>query len=401
MKTEKPEIVFVMPDILGGVCSLNKNIINHASLRKEAYVKVILVSQEAWAWPHPRMQEGFDADEVISFTYSPHENKHAVLKRLSKTFGDAPGALFCNEAIEMEAIYQYGTRKTVYQFIHDFYNLKVAVKYGAITDVFLTHTELFRDALLSSDPMHVRACYLPHGVSIPASVSIAGHEGPLRIVFTGRLVEGKGVQDLFAINRLLLEKGIEVEWTVIGRGTLKHFLEEQWKGEKNIRFASPDTTDEVMELMSGHDIFILPTRFEGSPVTILEALSAALVPIVSDLPGGIREVVREDIGRRVPVGDNRLFAEAIAEFHGDRRKLNELRTNARHLAVSTFDIRVTADRYFSILLQYASFKKDRRDLPPMPVGYGLDRKWLPNTLVSLARMGMSLLRKGRMKVSVS
>jgi glycosyltransferase involved in cell wall biosynthesis len=384
---KKPEIVFVLPDILGGVSSFNRNIINNASLRKRAYVKVILVS--ASGWPHPRITEAFDADEVVAFRYGKYENRHTILKRLNAIFGTDPGAIFCNEAIEMESIYHYGTTKTVYQCIHDFYNLRVAVKFGAIADVFVAHSHLFKDVIMSSDPGQVKAFYLPHGVSIPGRISPIDPSDQLRIVFTGRLVEGKGVQDLYPINQLLQSSGIRAEWTVIGRGPMKSFLEEQWKEETNIRFASPDTTEEVMQIMSKNDIFILPTRFEGSPVTILEALSVGIAPVVSDLPGGIREVVKEDVGRTIPLGNNKLFADAIAELHINRPKLLAMKQNARKLALEKFDIRATSDNYFDLLLQFASFKKEPGKLPPIPVGFRLDQKWLPNALVSFIRKGFS------------
>jgi glycosyltransferase involved in cell wall biosynthesis len=380
---KKPEIVFVLPDILGGVSSFNRNIINNASLRKRAYVKVILVS--ASGWPHPRNTEPMDADEVIDFRYDAAENQYAVLKRLNVLFGPDPGAIFCNEAIEMESIYHYGTAKTVYQFIHDFYNIKLAVKYGAITDVFVTHTQLFRDVLMSSDPGQVKAFQLLHGVNIPAVAALSEPGDHLKIVFTGRLVEGKGVQDIYCINQLLRNRGIKVEWTVIGRGPMKAFLEEQWKEETNIRFAAPDTTEEVMQVMGANDIFLLPTRFEGSPVTILEALSVGIVPVVSDLPGGIREIVKENIGKTIPVGDNERFADAIAELHSDRARLQAMKQNARKLALEKFDIRATSDHYFDLLLQFASFKREPRQLVSIPVGFRLDQKWLPNSLVSFIR----------------
>jgi glycosyltransferase involved in cell wall biosynthesis len=384
---KKPEIVFVVPDILGGVASFNRNIINNASLRKRAYVKLILVS--TLDWPHPRFKEAFDADEVIAFRYDKYENQYAILRRLNAIFGPEPGAIFCNEGLEMESIYQYGTTKTVYQCIHDFYNLKLAIKYGAIADVFVTHSNLFKDVLMSSDPGQVRAFYLPHGVNIRENIAASEPGDQLKIVFTGRLVEGKGVQDLYCISQLLRSRGINVEWTIIGRGPMKAFLDEQWKEEANIRFAAPDTTEEVMQIMSANDIFLLPTRFEGSPVTILEALSVGIVPVVSDLPGGIREIVRENIGRTIPVGNNEGFADAIAELHFDRAKLQTMKQNARNLAVEKFDIRATSDHYFDLLLQFGSFKKQPGQLLSIPVGFRLDQKWLPNSLVSFIRKGLS------------
>ena len=386
MKTGMPEIVFILPDILGGVASFNRNIVNNASLRKQAYVKVILVSE--YEWKHPRITETFDADEVVAFQYGYWENRYAVLKRLSDMIGPDPGAVVCNDALEMGSLYEYGTPKTVYQLVHDFYNLKLAVRYGDLADVFLTHTGLFRDVLISSDPVTVQAFHLQHGVNIPAEPPLSAGASRLKIVFTGRLVESKGVQDIYEIDNLLAKAGVDVEWTIIGRGPLKPLLEEQWKEKSNVRFVSPDTTEELLALMATHDIFILPTRFEGSPVTILEALATGLVPVVSDLPGGIRETVPPEVGRRVPVGDNQQFADTIAGLHRNRELLAALKTEARKQAVAKYDIRVTSDNYFGLLLQYASLKKEHKNRPPLSVGFRLDKKWIPNVVVSLLRRGI-------------
>jgi glycosyltransferase involved in cell wall biosynthesis len=380
---QKPEIIFVVENKLGGVAYLNKNIINNTSLLDQTHVKLILLDQTDSN--HPRFKDHFNAHEIIHFQYSEYENRFAVLKRLAANFGGGEGAIICNDGLEMQAIYKYGTRKTVYQIIHDFYNLKLAVKLGAITDVFVAHTKLFRDVLLSADPEKNDVFYLPHGVTIPAIDPLTKKGAPLKLVFTGRLVESKGVQDLFAINEHLKKKNVEVEWTIIGKGPLKEFLLDQWKQQTNVSFAAPDTSEEVIALMKKSDLFVLPTRFEGSPVTVLEALSAGVVPIVSDLPGGITEIVEENIGRRIPVTDNELFADAIASFHADRDLLLQLKGNGRALAESKFNILTTANDYFNLFLRYAEFKKSHDNLPPLPIGFRLDKEWLPNPLVSFLR----------------
>jgi glycosyltransferase involved in cell wall biosynthesis len=380
---QKPEIIFCVENKLGGVAYLNKNLINNASLAKDAFVKVILLNQTDS--DHPRFKDVFNADEVIEFKYNGYENRFAVLKRLRAQFGSAPGAIICNDGLEMQAIYQYGTNKTVYQIIHDFYNLKLAVKLGAITDVYVAHTRLFRDVLLSAEPAGTQVFFVPHGVTIPPIGSIEKYTGKLRLVFTGRLVEGKGVQDLYGINKHLKERGIEVEWTIIGKGPLKEFLVDQWKSETNVSFASPDTSEEVIALMKQQDLFVLPTRFEGSPVTVLEALGVGIVPIVSDLPAGITEIVDSSIGRRIPIGQNELFAQAIQEMHENRELLQSLKKNGRALAEKQFNILETSNNYFRLFLDYARYKKDHNNLPSLPVGFRLDKEWLPNPLVSFLR----------------
>lgn len=382
----KPEYIFVIEDKMGGVAYFNTNIINNTSLRDQAFIKVILVDQTDS--DHPRFPDKILADEIVRFAYSTRENKFSVLRRLHALLGDTPGAVICNDGLEMEAIYLLGVKKTVYQVIHDFYNIRLAVKFGAITDVYVTHTRLFRDVLLSAAPDTVKSFWLHHGVKIPARTG-AGKDvaRALRIVFAGRLVDSKGVRELYPIDALLRAKGIAVEWTIIGRGPLKDFLLDQWKEESNVRFESPDSNGEVMEIMGLQDIFILPTRFEGSPVTILEALSSGLVPVVSDLPGGISEIVSEDIGRRVSIGDIGGFAGEIAAFHQDRQLLQQLSLNCRKLAEQQFDITRTSDDYFRLFGKFGEFKRTNYDRPPIRIGFRLDRKWLPNAVVRFLRRG--------------
>jgi glycosyltransferase involved in cell wall biosynthesis len=384
IRKKKPEVLFVINDILGGVAYFNRNIINHSSLRSNAYVRVILISQIDSNVN--RLTDLFKADQVLNFEYSSYENKHSVLKRLHERIGNEPGAIICNDGLEMEAIYKLGTNKTVYQIIHDFYNLRLAVKFERIVDVYLAHTRLFRDVLLSADPINIQAYHLFHGVTVGKYPIRPKNNGAIKIIFVGRLVEAKGVQDLFKINEILNKRGVHVEWMIVGQGPLKELLLEQWKDEKNITFSTPKTNEEVLQLMSKHDLFILPTRFEGSPVTILEALSTGLPPIVSNLPGGITEIVIDSIGRRIDVGNNLKFAEAIEEFHYDRELLQKLTVNCISMAVENFDVEKTSDNYFDFFLRFLEYKKDHPNLPPLPIGFRLDKSWLPNVIVKFLRI---------------
>jgi glycosyltransferase involved in cell wall biosynthesis len=380
---QKPEIIFVFPNILGGVAYLNKNIINNTSLKKNSFVKVILTEDKDSQLP--LFPDKIFADEIIRFTYSFTENRYSVLKRFHALLGTNEGAVICNDGLEMEAIYLYGTNKTVFQFIHDFYNIKLAVKFGAITDVFIAHSKLFRDVILSTDPASVQSFHLDHGVTITDLKKNKNVSDQLKIVFTGRLVESKGVQELFLINTILKNRNIAVQWTIIGRGPLDNFLHDQWKDEVNINFASPDTSEEVLKLMAAHDIFILPTRFEGSPVTVLEALSCGAVPLVSDLPGGISEIITDNIGKRIPIGNINLFAEAIIYFNNNREILHEMSVDCRLLAEKKFDIRNTSDNYFALFTEYKKYKKEQKQRMPLQVGFRLDKKWLPNFFVQFLR----------------
>ena len=72
------------------------------------------------------------------------------------------------------------------------------------------------------------------------------------------------------------------------------------------------------------DVFVLPTRVEGLPVALLEAMGCGVVPVVSNIE---RRRARCRDGRRAlaccpEVGDIAGFADAIARLDGDRPLLD-------------------------------------------------------------------------------
>jgi glycosyltransferase involved in cell wall biosynthesis len=96
---------------------------------------------------------------------------------------------------------------------------------------------------------------------------------------------------------------------------LKEQLYKQWEGSKNISFCEPDSTDEVYRLLAMQDVFIFPTAFEGTPVAILECLANGVVTITNDLPGGIRDIVTENIGFRCRLNNIDDFVNNIKLLH--------------------------------------------------------------------------------------
>jgi glycosyltransferase involved in cell wall biosynthesis len=74
-------------------------------------------------------------------------------------------------------------------------------------------------------------------------------------------------------------------------------------------------------------IFVLASRFEGTPNALLEAMSCGLPVIVSDAPGGMRDLVEHDVtGLVVPADDVTALADALRLLMTDgerRRRLGE------------------------------------------------------------------------------
>jgi glycosyltransferase involved in cell wall biosynthesis len=208
--------------------------------------------------------------------------------------------------------------------------------------------------------------YLPLGVPMPAAVAAREFNGPLRILYLGRLArEQKRVHLFPEILAGLKSAGIPFHWTIVGEGPERAWLEEAMKpktpanmsdrSDPSDRSEAPPTVSfrgsiayaEVPRLLTGYDVFLLASDYEGLPLSLLEAMGSGLVPVVSDLPSGIREVVEENTGRRVAPENVSGYSQAIVWLHEHRGEMARLSANAREKVCREYSIGAMTDRWLN------------------------------------------------------
>ncbi len=367
---------------MGGVASFNYNIINHSQLIKNFYSKVIFL--KAYEDTRPVFLDNFNADEVTTFTYSYKENQYYVQKRLNNLFDEKRGAIVTDNILAINAARLFDNPKTVFHLIHDYFYVNQTIHMGDLIDVAIAHSSFFSDAVFASNPrlFFDRTFYIPYGVQQLAVLPVKNNL-KLNLVFLGRLDDGKGVLILHEINKGLSKKNVEVNWTIIGKGPLKKVLQQQWKPEQNVAFYEPASTDEVYKILSTQDVFVFPASFEGTPVSILECLANGVVTITNDLPGGIRDIVKEGIGYRCKLNNINEYIDIITNLNNNRAVLKEMQKNCLEFSINNYDIKKNADEYFKKFLQYENFKRSGKS--NMMKMSRLDRAMFPNALVKFVR----------------
>jgi len=150
-----------------------------------------------------------------------------------------------------------------------------------------------------------------------------GRDVPL-IGFVGDLARQKGVDVLL---RALPSLPGEWRLVLVGDGGERRNL-QRLAGELGIerRTLFAGHRDDVPRVLSELDAVVLPSRFEGMPNALLEAMAAGKAVVASDVDG-IREVLSsESLGRRVPPEDPEALRAALAELLANealRRRLGE------------------------------------------------------------------------------
>ncbi|XVH33039.1 glycosyltransferase family 4 protein [Haloferacaceae archaeon DSL9] len=135
-------------------------------------------------------------------------------------------------------------------------------------------------------------------------------DGPAAL-FVGRLVEGKRPQDVLEAASIVRESRPDLTLYLCGEGPLREEL-EAGAGEElgdGVVFLGHVSYDEMPKIYRSADVLVLPSRAEGVPRTVLEALASGTRVITSDLPH-VDEVL-PDGERTVPVGDVPRLADAL------------------------------------------------------------------------------------------
>lgn len=159
----------------------------------------------------------------------------------------------------------------------------------------------------------------PYGVPMPEQAPPRSAQAPLRVLYLGRVIEEQKRVGLMArvIQRTLNARD-DIHWTIAGDGPeLPAMRAEFVKHASRVRFLGGIPYREVPALLPEHDAYFLCSDYEGLPLSLLEAMGAGLVPVVSDLPSGISEVVDDANGIRVALDDEAGYAAGLVRLAED------------------------------------------------------------------------------------
>ena len=158
---------------------------------------------------------------------------------------------------------------------------------------------------------------LPNATDIPADAvgpRTTDNGQTLSLLFVGRFVFNKGIDVLMSVaERLVKEgRGNRVRFDLAGDGPLLERYQAQGL-PANVRLLGRVDDDQLALLYAASDAFILPTRFEGMPTVVLEAMARARPIIVSDV-GATAELVTPHNGYLLPPGNADALYNAILAF---------------------------------------------------------------------------------------
>ena len=190
---------------------------------------------------------------------------------------------------------------------------------------------------------------------------------PLWVV-AARLEEQKGHAVLFDALAEVWKQGLDFTLAVAGDGSRRGALEERARAlglGKHVHFLG--TVDEPGPLLAAADAVVLPSLWEGLPLTLLEAMARSR-PVVASAVGGVPELITHgENGWLVPPGDVTALAEALEFCHRKTDRAMRLGRAAGELVRRDYHWQAVIEGFESVydeVLGLATFTPADGAVPP-------------------------------------
>ncbi len=168
-------------------------------------------------------------------------------------------------------------------------------------------------------------------------------------VCVGRLTRQKGQDVLLAAWPAVRARCPEARLVLVGGG-------DRMPAPSGVTFTGE--VDDVRDWLAAADLVVLPSRWEGLSLAVLEALASGRPVVASDVPG-LGEMVAPGTGATVPPDDPGALAAAVADRLNDpARARAEGQAAAR--AATRFDLR---DTYERLAAETAALAEHRERVP--------------------------------------
>ena len=323
MSTAPERIALVAPALeVGGMESMFFGL--GRGLRALGAEVTIVVTERRGAWHSRPRQEGFASIDLVPPPWWSRRHHARAVARCLRAY-DA--VLLHHSRSAQSGLGLLGESTVAVSVLHndDEAIFRVGLGNADNLDWAVAVSPVVQERALSQGAKRETLLCIANGVDVAASYPKAATKrgaAPLRLVFLGRLEQRqKGILDLPDILARVQSGGLQVRFDVIGAGVDAAVLRQRLAAllpPERLCFHGNVSHPAAMELLQQADVCLLPSRFEGAPMVVLEAMARGVVPVASRLPGSTESLCRDGEEGFLPAaGDIEAFAAAILRLGHD------------------------------------------------------------------------------------
>jgi len=206
-----------------------------------------------------------------------------------------------------------------------------------------------RDLALAFDSSY-KIPVIPNGVDTSQFTASNRDWSSPHILSVGRVVHQKGFDlGMRALSQL---KDLKWTWTIAGDGpqmpALKAMSKEYGINDR-IHFAGWLSSEQLKEQYAAANVFLFPSRHEGMPNAVLEAMASGLPVVATQIAGNEELVVDGKTGKLVPTEDVESLRESLKPLLLDAQMREQMGRTARQRVELSFSWASVAQKYEEIL----------------------------------------------------
>lgn len=191
---------------------------------------------------------------------------------------------------------------------------------------------------------------IPNGVDLEQYCAPDRAWSSPRLLSVGRVVHQKGLD--LGVRALAGLKDLEWAWYIAGDGPQKSVLSamvDSYNLQDRVHFLGWRTAEQLREQYALANLFLFPSRHEGMPNAVLEAMASGL-PVVATRIAGSEELVLDGVtGRLVPAEDVDALRESLRQLLLQREAWESMGHASRQRVEQSFSWERVAEQYQSIL----------------------------------------------------
>ncbi|GHB95329.1 hypothetical protein GCM10007047_08800 [Cerasicoccus arenae] len=196
---------------------------------------------------------------------------------------------------------------------------------------------------------------IPNGVTLPSQLSSKTQDGPIEIIWCGRLEDQqKRASDLVPLVNRLLSLNINFHLQIIGEGSLREKLRSNFSvaGDRVTLTGSISRT-KVWEAMDAADVILMTSEYEGTPMALLEAMGRGCIPIVySGVGEPLDFILKLDKQLVVEISDTKSMAQVIHKLVNEKSTRRNLQEQVfQSMKSSEYTDEIMAARYIEAIEQ--------------------------------------------------
>jgi glycosyltransferase involved in cell wall biosynthesis len=199
-------------------------------------------------------------------------------------------------------------------------------------DVVIGASQFTLQTLLEEGVPASKLRFLPLGFEvdhIPFELNKKRKEGPIRLLYAGRITQRKGIKYLLEAMKQFRPE--EVELHIIG---YVHGSGKALKNYSNFILHPPLQQYELFKKYQEFDAFVLPSVFEGFGLVIVEAMAAGLPVITTPHSIGPELITHGENGYIVPIRQTDAIVRSVSEYiQKNDQQMSEMRRKAHESAL--------------------------------------------------------------------